>query len=382
LLAYVRGRDLAVSKVHQLPPLKVLPQLNALLSRPIEVRLQRPQLKSYPHVQGLYLLLRATGLGQIMGARKPVLVVDEQVYGAWSALNPTERYFTLLEAWLLHGRPQIVGERESPFTFPVQLFADTAALLRHAGSEGLPIAGNDQAQWYWLYAPGRMGIALLELFGFLSVVVRPPQEGEGWVIERVVRTPLGEALFARLDDGLYGDLKKLKALEETSQPPFGVLQPLFAPYAPHWQHNLELPAWTFRPGRYVFRASLGRGLWRQIALDAGEPLDVLAGAILTAYQFDHDHLYQFSYRNRFGVEECVQHSYLDEGPWTDEVRVGDVPLAVGQSMTYLFDFGDQWEFEVTLERIDPPGEAPHKPLLLDGQGDPPEQYPNWDGEEW
>jgi hypothetical protein len=109
---------------------------------------------------------------------------------------------------------------------------------------------------------------------------------------------------------------------------------------------------------------------------------VLVGAILAAYPFDHDPMYQFFYRNRFGVEERVWHPYMDEGPWTDDVRVGDVPLAVGQSMTYLVDFGDHWEFEVTLERIEPPDEVRRKPTLLDGQGDPPEQYPNWDGEEW
>jgi hypothetical protein len=355
--------------------------LNALLSRPIEVRLKQPQLKSYPHLQGLYLLLRATGLGQIEGARKPVLVVDEALDRAWSALNPAERYFSLLEAWLLRGRPQIVGERESLYGFPVEQFSGAAELLLQARGDGLPIAGNDQAQWYWLYAPGRMGCALLELFGFLSATVRPPQEGEGWIVERVTQTPLGEAVFARLYDGLFGDLKKVAALAGAPQGALGTLQPLFAPYVPQWQHNLELPSWAFRPGRYVFKASLGRGLWRRVALDAGEPLDALAGAILDAYAFDRDHLYEFSYRNRFGVEERVQHRYMDEGPWTDEVRVGDVPLAEGESMTYLFDFGDQWEFEVTLDRIDPPQERPRRPELLDGRGEAPEQYPDWDEEE-
>jgi hypothetical protein len=64
------------------------------------------------------------------------------------------------------------------------------------------------------------------------------------------------------------------------------------------------------------------------------------------------------------------------------VGVGDVPLAVGGSMTYLFDFGDHWEFEVTQEGVDPPAAAPRRPELLDGRGEAPEQYPNWEGEEW
>jgi hypothetical protein len=377
LLAFVRGRNLPVSKTHQLLPLKVLPQINALLSCPIEVRLKRPQLKSYPHVQGLYLLLRATGLGQIGGRpAKPVLVIDQQVHGAWSALNPTERYFTLLETWLLRGRPEIVGERSGRFV--TEILRSCVHLLGQARGEGLPVADNPGAEWYWYDSPGRMGIALMTMFGFLSATVRPPQEGEGWVVEAVHATPLGEALLALLGEAVFGDIATMVELRDTAQAPFGALQPILAPYVSQWQHNLALPAWSFREGRYAFKAALGRGLWRRIAIDGGEPLDALAGAILDAYDFDRDHLYQFTYCNRFGVDESVHHPYVDEGPWTDEVRVGDVPLPVGHAMTYVFDFGDWWEFEVTLEEVDPTGKALPGPALVDGRGDAPEQYRRWD----
>ncbi len=383
LLAYVRGRDLPVSKVNQLLPRKVLPQINARMSKPIEVRLKRPQLKSYPHLEGLYLLLRATGLGQVEGtSTKKVLRIDPALHEAWSALNPTERYFTLLETWLLRGNPEIVGERVGLFDFPVSHFVATANLLRSAGSEGVPIADNDQAAWYWFYSPGRMGFALLEVFGLATVDLRPPQGGEGWVVERVYRTPLGGAVFALLCEAVFSDYGKVAELMDAPQPSLGKLQAVFTPYVRQWQHSLALPSWDFRPGRYIFNASLGRGLWRRIAIDAQEPLDVLAGVILDAYAFDHDHLYEFSYRNRYGVKESVQHPYMDEGPWTSEVRVGDVPLALGQSMTYLFDFGDWWEFEVTLEQIEAAGEGAEGPAVLDGRGGAPEQYPSWDDEEW
>ena len=97
------------------------------------------------------------------------------------------------------------------------------------------------------------------------------------------------------------------------------------------------------------------GKKRRIATPADQALDALASAILDAVEFDHDHLYKFSYRNRFGVLERVNHPYMDEGPWTSEVLVGGVPLRVGQAMTYVFDFGDWWEFDVTLERSDREG---------------------------
>ena len=90
LLSFVRKRELPVSKTYQLPPRKVLPEINARLAQPIELGLKRPQLKSYPHIQGLYLLLRASGLGCIRGtAAKPVLAIDQAVNHSWSSLNPT-----------------------------------------------------------------------------------------------------------------------------------------------------------------------------------------------------------------------------------------------------------------------------------------------------
>lgn len=106
-------------------------------------------------------------------------------------------------------------------------------------------------------------------------------------------------------------------------------------------------------------------------------LDSLATAILDAVEFDFDHLYQFSYRNRFGALESVNHSYMEEGPWTDEVLIGDVPVPIGQAMTFLFDFGDNWTFKVVLEQVDPDMHI-DGPVILERRGESPEQYRSWD----
>jgi hypothetical protein len=49
-------------------------------------------------------------------------------------------------------------------------------------------------------------------------------------------------------------------------------------------------------------------------------------------------------------------------------------------MTYIFDFGDWWEFRVQLEQIDPVDPQLKKPKLLESHGKAPEQYP--DAEDW
>ena len=58
-------------------------------------------------------------------------------------------------------------------------------------------------------------------------------------------------------------------------------------------------------------------------------------------------------------------------------------MAVGTVMTYTYDFGDNWEFECKLEGIEPAGEKPVKPEIVEERGESPEQYPSWEDEdEW
>jgi Plasmid pRiA4b ORF-3-like protein len=119
-------------------------------------------------------------------------------------------------------------------------------------------------------------------------------------------------------------------------------------------------------------------VWRRIAIPAEATLDDLVNSILKSVGFDDDHLYEFAYRDRFGATVRVEHPDSHEGPWTDEVRVGDLPLEPGQMMTLTYDFGDEWQFEVRLERIEPPGSKIKVARILERHGKAPEQYPEWD----
>jgi hypothetical protein len=74
----------------------------------------------------------------------------------------------------------------------------------------------------------------------------------------------------------------------------------------------------------------------------------------------------------------MHHPALDEPPLTSEVRIGEVPLRLGASMTSLYDCGDRWEFDVRLERIDPVDRTMRKARILDSYGEAPEQYPGAD----
>ncbi|MFO1432147.1 MAG: hypothetical protein U1F76_18715 [Candidatus Competibacteraceae bacterium] len=98
LLDFIGPEGIETSGTYHFLPMKLLPDLNAHLSKPIQIDLKRPQQKSYPHIHGFYLLLRASGLAGIQQrGKKSYLLLDEPGLASWHSLNPTERYFTLFE---------------------------------------------------------------------------------------------------------------------------------------------------------------------------------------------------------------------------------------------------------------------------------------------
>jgi hypothetical protein len=372
LLTYIDEHTPDVTPKQRVLSLNTLAEINERLTHPLDLGLKRPVQKSYPPIHGLYLLVRASGLTWIAG---DTLMVDEKGAQVWTELNPTERYFTLLESWLLRGRVEMIGERG--LGVAGESFNKWKDFAMRIPPQGLSIAGTD-AERGLAYTPDWHNLGLLDLFGLIKVHDVPSEPGEGWHIERIERIPFGDALLDLLWIEFFSDFGNLIGLEEKPIISFGVLQPVIQPYFPKWEKNLSISEDEFREGIHVFKVSLGR-IWRRIAIPADRTLDSLADAILDAVEFDHDHLYEFIYRNRFGALEEVHHPYMDEGPWTDEVRIGDLPLSTDQAMTFVFDFGDWWEFDVKLERIEsieafPPLEGT---VVLNEHGEAPKQYQGW-----
>lgn len=375
LLKFLGKQGFPVTGAHQLP-IRALPEINALMTHPLQQGLRRPQQKSYPHINGLYLLVRASGLTFVGGTnKKPLLFMDKAIYEAWKRLNPVEQYFTLLETWLLRGRPEIIGESGRRF-FIHDHFQELMCFFEKIPQKGRKIAGNRDAEDSLKYAPGWHNLGLLELFGLISVRNGSSVEGKAWNIEHIYRTPLGDALLALLLSEFFENIENIFELEDRKGVPFGVFQPILQPHFPDWRNNLAAPERVFREGTHIFKVSIA-DVWYRIAIPADFTLDALASAILDAVEFDDDHLYQFSYKDRSGTLDSVYHPDMEEGPWADEVSVGDLPLRVEQTMTFLFDFGDMWGFQVTLEQIDP-NMTGEKPVLLEIHGEPPEQYASWE----
>jgi hypothetical protein len=126
-------------------------------------------------------------------------------------------------------------------------------------------------------------------------------------------------------------------------------------------------------GNFVFKVSLGK-VWRTIAISSEDTLHDLHLAIQEAFRFDNDHLYAFYMDNRRFSDYSFEHPYSDDGPWADDAVIGDIDLAVNQQFLYLFDFGDEWHFDVTLVNIQTDESLLPGPEVLERKGKAPEQY--------
>jgi hypothetical protein len=380
LLDVVGVRGIAVTSQNHLLPLNALVPLNARMTHPIEFALKRPQQRSYPHINALYLLLRASGLTDLKGrGTQWRLALDPAVLESWRGLNPSERYFTLLETWLLRGRPEIL-DPDAGLYFPAPI-GEWKQFVAEIPDEGRRIAGDPEEDSLLKYSPGLLTIGMLDLFGLITVEPGAPVAGKGWCIARVNRTPWGDALLHVLSPILLS-MPFLMRLDSDIDVAFGELQEILQPWFPAWRRNLKHPEVVFRDGTYIFKVSWGR-VWRRIAIVGQADLDRLAHVIIDAFEFTADHLYRFSYRNRFGVLVRINHPLLEmPPPLTSEVRIGDLPLRPGEAMTYLYDFGDQWHFDVQLERLDPIDQTLGQARILEVHGEAPVQYP-WvsDGDE-
>ncbi|MFD0714531.1 plasmid pRiA4b ORF-3 family protein [Paenibacillus sp. GCM10027626] len=148
-------------------------------------------------------------------------------------------------------------------------------------------------------------------------------------------------------------------------------------YFPKGELVQSLPRETsaFFDGTYVLKIALRPNCWRSIQLSSHFTLYDLHMAIQEAFEFDDDHLYAFFMDGKTWSSKYAFYS-PDAGdtPVVTDVRLGELNLSAGQSFLYLFDFGDEWEFTVTVEELLTTDTRKAKPRTIEEKGKSPAQY--------
>jgi hypothetical protein len=226
------------------------------------------------------------------------------------------------------------------------------------------------------FLPGFHNLALMELFGFIEIECATATEKETWPLAKITPTDWGRTIF-----GYFAQNNLVMSFLEDDEPTQfspDSWETEFKKYIPDWKKSLlQVERKTTEEGNYIFKVSLGKASCK-IAVPACLSLDELAYGILDA--FDNDHLYEFIYKNQYGVEESIAHPYADRTHEfsTDDCAVSYMPLYKGMTFIFHFDFGDDWEFKIQVE-VMPTGEPDYPDLtVIEKRGTPSEQYPNWE----
>jgi hypothetical protein len=136
---------------------------------------------------------------------------------------------------------------------------------------------------------------------------------------------------------------------------------------------------------YRLKATLQRRstVWRVIEVCSDQTFEDLHRALQEAFRWDDDHLYSFylSGRPHDRVTEVARPYAENEPPLADEVVVGLLDPVVGQRFLYVFDFGDDWRVDLSVEAILPYPKRGKYPRIVERHGRAPEQYPRWGGED-
>jgi hypothetical protein len=385
-------------------PSERLPELNAKVGHPIKLALKRALLRDYPNLAGIFILARVMDLLQMKGNR---LVVCPEALEFWLNLNPAERYFALLEALLFQAQSSVLGGAENRWDtqsvdllvlFLVQL-SDRWRNFDHY--EAVRLLGPRGGIPPWkLFALQQLGVIEIRPAEF-SARDRSFSGGNGWIAGGAKLTPWGSAVVW----ALLGFLGESEAEGEGVEQPeaesefgddadeagptveFGALQRVFRPYFPEWQTVYARPGVDSKlAGTRIFKVELIQwrgewgdgGVWRRLAVPPSASLDDLADAILRAFKLDDDHCYDFRYRDKRGKSRVYNDPRSDEGPFTLDVAVGEMELALRGEMLFTFDYGDNWQFKLRLEQIESGPDGPRKPKVIESAGKAPPQYPQFD----
>jgi len=152
---------------------------------------------------------------------------------------------------------------------------------------------------------------------------------------------------------------------------------------PYWEEMSDIPMET--------------SPYRIIAVLPETPLNELGSLIIDAFEFDHDHLFGFYdnfkgwNRSKIGYEFMESDDEeLDDDIFSYQNRVsdkkifniekftvGDIFLRKGKKWLMLYDYGDEWNFWVSL--VDKSKIVPSITYdrIVESKFDAPQQYPDF-----
>lgn len=362
---------------------KDLFSINTLLNFRKDVAAPNYQQESYPVIDLMFQLSTGGKLfRKTADAKGNIALAIAPGKAKFDQLNVFERYAFLFETfWCTFDFLEIMRFGQQPIEEVIHAFARSVP-----GKQLKKGAFSGRRDYDPLFSYASSLIHYFSFFGFCNLI---PITESGKKITRyddsiaaVIPTELG-VRFSKILEGqeiVRWNIHLLKELgfyrgDVRDDPDFVPLYKMMAPVFPGGaiQNTVSVKP-QIEKGSYLFKVSVSPGVWRKIQLSHLHTLLDLHEAIQDAFDFDDDHLYSFFMDARMYSRNAYESPNSENGPYVNEVTIGELELYEGQRILYLFDYGDSWEFDIVLEKIDSNSSLPPNPKIVEKKGKAPEQY--------
>jgi hypothetical protein len=112
-------------------------------------------------------------------------------------------------------------------------------------------------------------------------------------------------------------------------------------------------------------------VWRRVLVSGDSTISFLHEIVQSAMGWCNCHLHQFLIRGKeYGVSYEGGVHFADD---PDKIKLSDFQLRPPERLEYVYDFGDNWEHNISVEKILPADPAQTYPVCIAGRGEcPPE----------
>lgn len=380
---YIAENNPALTKTKTQLGKKDLFEINALLHFCRDVAAPNYQQESYPVIDLMFQLCTGGKLFRKKAdAKGRILLTSAPIKNEFDQLNHFEQYAFLFETfWCTFDFLEIMRFGQQPIEEVIHTFARS-----NPGKQLKKGAFSGRRDYDPLFSYWSSLVYYFNYFGWCEFI---PVTGSDKKITRyddsiaaVIPTELGVNLSKTLagQEIVRWNTLLLKELgfyrgDVRDDPDFVPLYKMMAPVFPGGAiKNTVSVKPQVEKGSYLFKVSVSPGVWRKIQLSHLHTLLDLHEAIQDAFDFDDDHLYSFFMDAKRYSRNAYESPNCENGPYVNEVTIGDLELYEGQRILYLFDYGDSWEFDIVLEKIDSNGPLPLNPKIVEKKGKAPEQY--------
>lgn len=140
---------------------------------------------------------------------------------------------------------------------------------------------------------------------------------------------------------------------------------------------------------FTLRAALDgkKSIYRDIEIEPSKSLYRFAEAIVKAFDFDFDHAFGFYSGLTSATLTRIDPRYelfadmgeADPGVFSvKKTKISQAFPTIGHSLIFLFDYGDEWRFRVSLKEVGTKLPKVRYPRVVTIRGNAPPQYPDPD----